>query len=298
VYQFESQQYLQGILSWARNLQQQIQSDIRLNPPGTRVGDQWHSRFNHLIQGIEEVIKRPYGLQSNDIWIFYHQADELYRLALGMYQNSHTEVVPLNPVPVGDYPPHIKSTFMALVDTIIPSPWGALDLRMDDYLICILDHYVSIQGEWGVKTVPLSTPTAGILDVAATQLMALNHMKSFPHFSTYPECGAFAALLPSDRFVAISLLENLQIDLGSLPYPYRNNAGLVRHIVTFLHRTIMFVFYSEWLAYGSTRLASPEDRVLQGRPFIWDIVGYPGVSLGYRALRGFLIDKFNEKEKC
>jgi hypothetical protein len=67
MYQFESQQYLQGMLSWARNLQQQIQSN-RLNPPGTQAGDQWHSRFNHLVQGIEEAIKRPYGLQSNDIF--------------------------------------------------------------------------------------------------------------------------------------------------------------------------------------------------------------------------------------
>jgi hypothetical protein len=200
VYQFESQQYLQDMLSWARNLQQQIQFDFGLNPPRTGAGDQWHSRFNHLVQGIEEAIKRPYVLQSNDIWIFHHQANELYRLALSMYQNSHTGVVPLNPVPVGGHPPHTKSTFMALVDAIIPPTWGALDLRLDDYLICILDHYVSIPipGEWGVKRVPLSTPTAGILDVAATQLMALNHMKSFPHFSTYPE-GAFAALLPNDR---------------------------------------------------------------------------------------------------
>jgi hypothetical protein len=321
VNQFERQQYLQRLLSWARKLQQQIQFDIGLNTPGTRSGDQWYSRFNHLVQRIEDAIKRPYVLQSNDIWIFHHQAYALYRLALGMYQNSQpktiekvkerrekkgerhndklldTGVVQLNPVPVGGHPPCTKSTFMALVDAIIPPTWGTLDLRLDDYLICILDYYVSIPGEWGVKRVPLSTPTAGILDVAATQLMALNHMKSFRHFSTYPE-GAFAALLPNDRLVAISLLENLHIDLASLPSPYRHNAGLVQHIVTFLHRTIMFAFYSEWLAYGSTRLNSPEDRVLERRPFIWDLVGYPGVSLGYRALRGFLIDKFNEKEEC
>jgi hypothetical protein len=190
--------------------------------------------------------------------------------------------------------PHTRATFMAFVDAVIPSTLGALDLRLDDYLIWGLDHYISIQGEWGLKNIQLSSATAGLLDAAAMQLILSSNVKKTPNYSTYPEGGPFAALSFDDRFEAIHLLENSQVDIESLPSPYRNNIGLVKNILTNLHQMVMFGYYSEWFAYGATRLAPPENRCIE-RPFLtWNFVNYPGPSLGYRGLRGFLVKKFTD----
>ncbi|EIJ78505.1 hypothetical protein PB1_13144 [Bacillus methanolicus PB1] len=190
--------------------------------------------------------------------------------------------------------PHIKATFMAFADAMIPSTLGALDLRLDEYIVWTLEHYVSIQGDWSVKTVPLAAQTAQILDIAAFQLIVSGKVKVPPDFSTYPDGGPFAALSPVDRFEAISLLDNIQVDLEVLPYPFRNNAGLVKNVVSSLHQMVMFGYYSEWFSFGSTRLAYPENYRLERHRFIWERLNYPGPSFGYRALRGFLVDKFSE----
>jgi hypothetical protein len=42
-------------------------------------------------------------------------------------------------------------------------------------------------------------------------------MKTPPNLSTSPDGGPFAALSPEDRFEAIHLLENLQVDLQISP---------------------------------------------------------------------------------
>lgn len=189
---------------------------------------------------------------------------------------------------------HTKATFMAFVDAVIPFTLGALDLRIDDYIKWTLDRYVSIQGEWEMKTLSLSVQTARMLDIAATQLVTIGTVKAPFDFSTYPDGGVFASLSHDDRFEAIRLLENLQVDLESLPPPYRNNAGLVQNVVTSLHQMVMFGYYSEWFSLGPTRLAYPEDHRFERQRFIWDRLNYPGPSFGYRAIRGFLVDKFLE----
>jgi hypothetical protein len=189
---------------------------------------------------------------------------------------------------------HTKATFMAFVDAMIPSTLGALDLRLDEYIVWTLDNYVSIQGEWGVKNVQLSSQTAKILDIAAFQLISSENVKVPPDFSTYPDGGPFSALSPDDRFEAIRILEDLQVDLEVLPSPYRNNSGLIKNIITSIHQNVMFGYYSEWFSFGSTRLAYPENRRIERQNFIWDSLNYPGPSFGYRAVRGFLVDKFSE----
>lgn len=189
---------------------------------------------------------------------------------------------------------HVQATFMGLADAIIPSTLGALDLRIDDYVKWTLDRFVSIQGEWGTKTVPLSAQTAIMLDLAAIHLINSGKVYVSPDFSTYPEGGPFAALAHEDRFIALSLLENLQVDLESLPLPYRNNAGLVQNVITSLHQLVMFGYYSEWFSFGSTRLAYPENQRHERQRFIWDRLDYPGPSFGYRAHRGFLVKEFSE----
>lgn len=196
--------------------------------------------------------------------------------------------------------PHTRETIMAFVDAVMPSTLGGLDLRMDDFIVWMLDHYLSIYGEDGIKTVPLSTPTAELLDVAAAQLMMADRLTALPEPKTYPNGGPFATLLPEDRFQALSLLENLQVDLESLPVPYRFNTGLVENIINALHQMIHLGYYSEWHAFGATRVSAPEDRKLERNTITWDLVHYPGVSVGYRELRGFLLEPqipFAEEER-
>lgn len=190
------------------------------------------------------------------------------------------------------YTPNTRTTLMAFVDAVIPSTLGALDLRLDDYLMWSLDHLISIQGEWGVKTIPLSAPTAEILDAAAIKLLHSGDIKRSPNSSTFSDGGPFAALSQKDRFEAIHMLENLQVDLQILPPPYRNNIGLVKFIISNLHQMVMMGYYSEWFSFGSTRLAPPEDRFPRNQNITWHLVDYPGPSVGYRAHRGFLIDRF------
>ena len=192
---------------------------------------------------------------------------------------------------------HTKATFMAFVDVIIPGTLGALDLRLDEYIDWTLNHYGSIQGEWGVKIAKLSSQTARLLDISAYQLVVSGKMKGCLDFSTYPEGGPFAALSFDDRLEALALLENLQVDLEVLPSPFRNNAGLIKNVVAALHQMVTFGYYSEWFSLGSTRLAYPENHRFERQSLVWKSLDYPGQSLGYKAIRGFLFDKFSEEEK-
>ncbi|MFC0561233.1 hypothetical protein [Halalkalibacter alkalisediminis] len=189
---------------------------------------------------------------------------------------------------------HTRATFMAFADAVIPSTNGALDLRLDDYLIFGLDHYISIQGQWGMNNIQLSSVTAGVLDAGAKQLILSQKVQETPNHSIFPEGGPFSSLSVNDRFEAIHLLENGQVDMESLPPPFQGNLGLVENILGNLHQMILLGYYSEWFSLGTTRLAPPENRKIE-RPFMtWDLVHYPGPAFGYRDLRGFLVKNFSE----
>lgn len=127
-----------------------------------------------------------------------------------------------------------------------------------------------------------------MLDTAATQLVNAQHMQAYSQ-SLYPEGRMFSHLSREDRIRTLAALEDLHVDLYSLPSPFQNNAGMVKFVTDALNRFSMFCYYSEWPAYGSTRLNSPNNRRLEYFPPGWQQVGYPGVSLGYRANCGFLL---------
>ncbi|MDT8861965.1 hypothetical protein N0O92_17285 [Alkalihalobacillus sp. MEB130] len=189
---------------------------------------------------------------------------------------------------------HTRATFMAFADAVIPSTNGALDLRLDDYLIWGLDHYISIQGQWGMNHIQLSAVTAEVLDAGATQLSLSQKVKEMPNPSIFPEGGPFSSLSVNDRFEAIYLLEQGEVDMESLPPPFQGNLGLVENILGNLHQMILLGYYSEWFSLGTTRLSPPENRRIE-RPFVtWDLVHYPGPAYGYRDLRGFLVKNFSE----
>jgi hypothetical protein len=190
-------------------------------------------------------------------------------------------------------------TFRALVEAIIPNTpalavfgaeqaTGAVDLHVHEYMIWELDHNLALFLGTHLTIVPLSASTAGLLNSGAVQFIASGQAQHAPNHLAWGS-SPFSALAPTDRIRVLAMLEELRVDLGLLPPPYKDDGGLITFIIDFLNRGTMFGFYSEWPAYGSTRLMTPTQRRLEYFPIGWRQTGYPGVSLGYRALGGYLL---------
>lgn len=198
-----------------------------------------------------------------------------------------------------------KVTFQALVDAIIPftpeiaiqlgqnQAAGGLNEHIDEYIIWSLDHYIDYHILPDTINFPLSVITASMLNLAAHQFV-VEVGNTVPLNLSLPYGGIFAALSREDRVRVISLLEQPGLDLSYLPFPYRNNPTLLQSIIENLNRMIVFGYYSEWSGYGTTRLASPNDRKLECFPLSWKQIRYPGRSIGYRDFRGYLVEKFTE----
>lgn len=193
-----------------------------------------------------------------------------------------------------------RITFLALVHAVIPTTpelalllgvnqWiGAAPVGIDQYVVWELEHLLALPMQTGATDRPLSVSTALLLNVAAEQLIASGVVSA--DCPIYPTDSPFAALSPANRFVVLSFLEQLKIDLAILPAPYTNTPVFVQFMVDFLMRLTMFGFYSEWVGYGTTRLNNPNYRLLQFPPPSWMQTGFPGPANGYRDFRGFLLD--------
>jgi hypothetical protein len=192
---------------------------------------------------------------------------------------------------------YIRSTFQALVHAIIPPHLrysvqvaGAQELHVNEYVIWILDHSIALPVKEQLNLVngSMSKSTAELLDVGAAQLVKTGQNLYPLNATIFPSGGPFTALSPIDRLRAITLIELLEIDLEKLNTPYKNNPGLVRNMMDVLNELSMFGHYSEWTAYGTTRLFSPEYRRVEYFPHGWFQTNYPGPSFGYRDFRGYL----------
>lgn len=192
-------------------------------------------------------------------------------------------------------------TFRALVSALIPSTpdlaqtlgnaqlVGAKDLGVADFLVLYLDHCVSVQTGLTLTNLPLSGPTAEILDVAAQHLMEKQNTSQFNTLSNAPGSGLFASLSRRNRLLAMTLLEQRDVDLGLLPAPFTNNAPMVDNILLRLHIGTVFGYYSEWTGYGATRTATPVRRRLEFFPPSWLQVKFTGPGLGCRNYRESLL---------
>jgi hypothetical protein len=195
---------------------------------------------------------------------------------------------------------YIISTFQSLVHAIIPPHLrykdylgtvqvaGAQELHVYEYVIWILDHSIALPVKDQLNLGSMSKSTAELLDVGATQLIQNGQILYPLNVTAFPCGGPFAALSPIDRLRAITLIERLDINLENLSIPYKNNPGLVRNMMDVLNELPIFGHYSEWTAYGTTRLFSPEYRRVEYFPLGWFQTQYPGPSFGYRDFRGFL----------
>jgi hypothetical protein len=124
---------------------------------------------------------------------------------------------------------HTQATFQALVDAIIPitcqyagasatvfAP-GAIDLRIQDYVMKELDFSQFIPADAEQNVIPLSKSTAILLDIGAAQYLSLNHALLPSSGLSYPCEGLFSTLPRSDRLRAVTLLDHLAVPLESLP---------------------------------------------------------------------------------
>ena len=195
------------------------------------------------------------------------------------------------------YNPKVKETLGAMVDTIIPytprlalgqgaiQAVGGLYSLVDEYLIWSLDHLFF--------NVPLASPTAELLNIAASQLIATRAAEGSFNPENFPFGSTFAALSQEDRLKAITLLEQLQVNPGILPFPFHNNPTFTQIIADSLNRLTVFCYYSEWSGYRATPFQF-EKRKLEDIPVSWKQVRYPGKAYHYHALRGYLVNKFIE----
>ena len=204
---------------------------------------------------------------------------------------------------------YVRSTFQALVQAIIPSsPFmtnslgyvqlpGALEYKVYKYVIWILNHSISYPVEVKLNVRSMALSTAELLDLGADQLVQTCQNVSPLNLSRFPQGGLFSKLSPFDRFRALTLIENLELNVNYLSPPYQNNPNLIRQMVVVLNQLTMFGFYSEWTGYGATSQCPPNLRRVEYFPIGWMLSNYPGPSYAHRDFRGFLAYMTHKKEK-
>lgn len=196
------------------------------------------------------------------------------------------------------------TTFRALTDALLPSispGWYGShhvdsDLNVHEYVIYSLNHLITIRQALYMTPVSLAYPTAQLLDSGASQLLVAGLVQADTPEKVHAEGGAFSRLSRLDRVRVLAALEELDVDVQALPPPYTGNGGLVKYVVDSLNQFSLFGYYSEWSGYGSTRLLPPDQRRLEFFPLSWQKVGYPGVSLGHRDFRGFLLKMVRKED--
>lgn len=176
--------------------------------------------------------------------------------------------------------------FKAFVDAIIPRTpalaeeygrvqyYGALDLYTDEYLIYMLNY----------SFVPIAEAVAKMLEIA-TEYFFSAEMQDIVNTSEVMELSDFGALSRLDRLRVVYFLEQSGADIPELPSPFAEDQYAISSVTYSLNGMTMMGYYSEWSGYGSTRLLPPNQWVMEYFPVSWEQVGYPGPSLGYRALR-------------
>ncbi|TRZ38621.1 hypothetical protein CEQ21_24965 [Niallia circulans] len=194
---------------------------------------------------------------------------------------------------------YIMSTFQSLAQAVIPAAYyfqnvsikvepGALELRIYDYILAILDQSISPKIKRQMNVASMAKSTAQLLDNGAVSLMQSGENINPLTVSGFPFGGPFTYLSQIDRLKAISLIDRLEINKKHLSLPYKDNLGLIKNMMDVLKQLTLFGFYSEWNGYGSSAALSPEHRRLEHFPLGWQLTQYPGPSYAYRDLRGFI----------
>lgn len=211
----------------------------------------------------------------------------------GAFQNAAAAVPDEEPA-VDD---HVTATYKAAVDGIIP-PTPVLARRLEDHeytanhgpgalaidLHEALIHMLNGTYETPTPTVRpavdahLAEPIAGILDGAASELLARGGNEDEPRPDRFPGGGTFASLSRPDRLRALSMLDD------------NRDERVVSQVVC---AYTALLYYSEWDGYEEFD-SPPSEREFTGDVQGWEQSGYPGSANGYAALRGYEVERFRE----
>ncbi len=172
----------------------------------------------------------------------------------------------------------IENFFYFFVNALIPRTpklaekygavqyYGAVDQYTDQFLVMLLNHYY----------IPMAEMTARVMQRYGNATGNRND-----HF--------LSDLSEGELIDALQYLERNMDELVQAKTPFQNDRWLIPEILYNLNRYTMFGYYSEWFGYGTTRAEPPGRRILEFYPLSWEQTGYPGPSLGYRALRAYEI---------
>ncbi|WP_335999939.1 hypothetical protein [Halorientalis halophila] len=212
---------------------------------------------------------------------------------------------------------HTKITFRAIVDAVLPETPGLEDslgaehvpgglaVDLEAFLITYANDLFTFGlpyvGEVG--NIPIASPVAAVLDLAAKELLAEGDNEDEPSVDRplsllEPEdesawvvrfvAGTFAKLSRRDRLRAIGLLDGYELELSPVSGTvFEADAGLVGQLVVGFAEVI---YYSEWEGYDEFT-QPPSQREHANDPAevqSWRQTGYPGFSDGYAALRGYV----------
>ena len=213
--------------------------------------------------------------------------------------------------------PHTTVTFRAVVDAVVPETPeladelgsehipGGLSVGLDEFVITYVDDgfqlglpHLGPQGN-----LLLADTVAHVLDTAALVLVdrgenalepgrdragALYEPGSVRSAWAERVAGMFARLSREDRLRAIGILDEFELELTPFEDElFEFDAGLVGQLVVGFTEMI---YYSEWQGYDEF-VRPPSELTHSNDPAAvqsWRQTGYPGVSPGYAALRGYL----------
>ncbi len=194
--------------------------------------------------------------------------------------------------------------------------YGGLDAGMTGMCIDILNDFMSPEVSLPKvtntgETAPLSEALAAILDVAASELVARGGNQDTPEPGRFgPAGGPFASLSREDRFRALYDVENRANQLGEGEAQVSEAAGIDNgrysrtgsFVVALAVVFPPIVYYSDMNAYDdfidnapSERDFAPEEHNSAPERYDtllgWAQTGYPGITEGHDALRGYELDE-------
>lgn len=210
-----------------------------------------------------------------------------------------------------------RITFRALVDAVVPETPeladelgeeyvpGGLSVGLAEFMLTYVNNMLSLDvpllSDGG--NLRMATPFAKVLDSAALKLLLLGENESSPRFDRpldlfeddevsvvriYLQAGTFSKLSRTDRLRTIALLDEFELELPIADdFLFEFDAGLVGQLVVGFTEA---VYYSEWDGYDDF-WQPPSERVHENDPSAvqgWRQTGFPGLSDGHAALRGYL----------